>query len=535
MKKTRILGLLLCLAMLLTAAMPAMAEEVDPRFAPYEEPITITVGRAVTSNIKFDTSNPDRESIENNLWIRTYKEELNIDVEYLFTTPTEEDADAKWYTAIASGDIPDFGYVSEAVYLSLLEAGYVADMTDIWEEYASDWIKWLMDRGGHIAEQFITFDGRMYGLPVTAVSPADTNVMIIRKDWLDKVGKEVPTTMEELIDVCYAFQEAQLGGEGTTVGLPGAEEFGYGYGNLTSFFNGYNSYLGIWVDDGSGNLVYGTVQDTTKDALLQLQKMYADGVINQDFAVTTQDAAMAISGSGRCGVMFVGFAPTAGMGPALELDENCEWIVAPVPGVDGLATMQSSAMPSKYFFVSAECEHPEAIVKMQNVECKYLVNDYYGYSTTKEGWEYFQYVAAGSSQSVPSQNRLRQEEATKAYLTGELDFTFPLSEVSYNRILEGENDRLNTHKYLWGPNSTFQVINDTFADGRVVMDAYQTQLTETMRLKKEMLDTTLTAAMQKVIMGDDISVFEKAVEDWYAQGGQDMTDEANEWYKASAK
>lgn len=33
-------------------------------------------------------------------------------------------------------------------------------------------------------------------------------------------------------------------------------------------------------------------------------------------------------------------------------------------------------------------------------------------------------------------------------------------------------------------------------------------------------------------MGEDISVYDEAVSNWFANGGQTITDEVNEWYAA---
>jgi hypothetical protein len=38
--------------------------------------------------------------------------------------------------------------------------------------------------------------------------------------------------------------------------------------------------------------------------------------------------------------------------------------------------------------------------------------------------------------------------------------------------------------------------------------------------------------MINVVMGEDISTYEKAVADWFKNGGQEMTDEVNAWYEA---
>ena len=55
-------------------------------------------------------------------------------------------------------------------------------------------------------------------------------------------------------------------------------------------------------------------------------------------------------------------------------------------------------------------------------------------------------------------------------------------------------------------------------------------LTENMSLYQSSINEALDSAAVKVIMGEDISVYEKAVETWYASGGQAITDEVNAYY-----
>ena len=57
--------------------------------------------------------------------------------------------------------------------------------------------------------------------------------------------------------------------------------------------------------------------------------------------------------------------------------------------------------------------------------------------------------------------------------------------------------------------------------------------TEFMQENRPMLDEMLVDAANQVIMGADISVWTDAVAEWYATGGQEMTDEVNEWYAAN--
>jgi hypothetical protein len=39
--------------------------------------------------------------------------------------------------------------------------------------------------------------------------------------------------------------------------------------------------------------------------------------------------------------------------------------------------------------------------------------------------------------------------------------------------------------------------------------------------------------MTEVILGADISVYDRAVRDWFNNGGQQITDEVNQWYKTN--
>ena len=59
---------------------------------------------------------------------------------------------------------------------------------------------------------------------------------------------------------------------------------------------------------------------------------------------------------------------------------------------------------------------------------------------------------------------------------------------------------------------------------------YNGPLTENMSLYQSSINEALNSAAIKVIMGEDISVYEKAVETWYASGGQAITDDVNAYY-----
>ena len=48
----------------------------------------------------------------------------------------------------------------------------------------------------------------------------------------------------------------------------------------------------------------------------------------------------------------------------------------------------------------------------------------------------------------------------------------------------------------------------------------------------EALHTAMNSDDSIITFGEDIAVYEKAVEDWYKNGGQTITDEVNAYYAA---
>ena len=77
-----------------------------------------------------------------------------------------------------------------------------------------------------LALSLVTFDGSLYGLPEPPPLPRREG-LVIRKDWLDKLGLAVPTSPEELMAVAVAFTEQDPDGNGKK------DTFGYG-----GFLNG---------------------------------------------------------------------------------------------------------------------------------------------------------------------------------------------------------------------------------------------------------------------------------------------------------
>lgn len=517
-------------------------ETVDP-LGKYEETITLTSGYIVDSTFVFDENIPEMKSIEENIWTQLYLDNLNINVDYSWVVPDSSSYATKWNLAMAQSDLPDFGVVDQTTYKMLLDAGLIMDMTDIFEQYASETYKEFAWADGGSIISALTHDGKMMGLPLTGAQPDDICNLLIRKDWLEDLNMEAPTTLEGLYELAKAFVEEK----GATYGI-GVRKQAYGQAmGVRGILNGFGAYVDMWTEDGNGNLVYSGVQDTNKDALLYLQKLYTEGLINEDFAVAETNMVSEDIVAGKCGIVYGTYALPTGVNKTKGIDPDSDWVVVELPTADGTpGVTQGNAFPSQFMFVSKDCEHPEAVVKLINQEIAVMyewdAEDSMPYQSPvvkingeDKTVQVHKYRATRIGCSKPWTNLTRHLEAVAALETGKKEFSLALSETTYNNLVNYyENNDTAQHgtSLIYGYDGTYSVVNKMWNENRILVNAYQTLKTDTMVEKQALLNEALQTAMTRVIMGEDISLYEKAVEDWYKNGGQAMTDEANAWYSS---
>ena len=131
-----------CVLMVLTAA-SAMAKTDIPDLsglegiARFEEPVQISFARTMDPTVLLDDTDPEKKSYTENRWINTFKDVLNVEVTFDWITSADDDT-AKWGAAIASGNLPDAGMVSDEVYKQLVEAGLVYDCTELFANEACE-------------------------------------------------------------------------------------------------------------------------------------------------------------------------------------------------------------------------------------------------------------------------------------------------------------------------------------------------------------------------------------------------------------
>ena len=192
-----IVTLALVLSMLLSAAPLSAVAEERPK-------ITVTIydrGKVPASE----------GTIEENRWTRWINENGPVDVEFV-AIPRTNSGD-KLYVLFASGTAPDLVFeYSPAVRSTLYQQGQLMPLSEALEKYSTTY-KERAEKYPNILAAGLMDDGELYGLGKINTSNF-TRCVLIRQDWLDNLGLEIPQTLEELRNVCRAFCEDDPDGNG---------------------------------------------------------------------------------------------------------------------------------------------------------------------------------------------------------------------------------------------------------------------------------------------------------------------------------
>jgi len=268
-------------------------------------------------------------------------DELNINLTYVIV-PTGADGEAKINAVAAANDLPDlFQMVSanndnRGALLRLVDLGLMAPVEDLMPLMPE---RTKLHYNDPLAIDLVSFYDHQYGLPEPPPIPKREG-LVIRKDWLDKLGLSVPTTPEELFTVAQAFttQDPDGNGKNDTYGYGGFLN-GQGLGTRFDFIMGAYGVPGVWNFSGKGDFGLNVRNPQYKDALTYFKSLVDAKVIDPDWPTLTRDDFRARWKQGSFGIMWEDFAALTNKSNYEPFDTNfpdAEWIpVASPKGPNG--------------------------------------------------------------------------------------------------------------------------------------------------------------------------------------------------------
>lgn len=494
-------------------------------YGKYPKLVTYTLGQMSGTN---RSNLPDGDTYEDNAYTRYLKNMLNIQNKNIYME-TEDKYNEFINVMVKDQTLPDILVLSERQMLKeLVENDLVEDLTDVYENCATDRIKEMYDSYGGQLLEACTFDGQLMAIPETVIDHGP-RLLWLRKDWMDALGLKAPETLEDAFEIIEAFVRNRMGaGEGEEpiglvcdTSLIGTTSSNY---SVEPIFELFGAEPQKWIEK-DGRIIYGSLTEETRQGLVQLRKLYEDGILDQNFALRTQNNIRDLVVDGRCGAFFgLWWAPNNPLMDQIENDPDAEWEPYYFKSSKTVHTY-ASFRDNKYVVVRKGYEHPEIVMKIISV-----LFDYTRYEA-KDADEVNGYFALNVDPTArPLVINVDYNEATytvtrniRKTLSGEITASsLSAIEQSYYKACRNYIAGKEISKQDWAAYKS-----RLSAVGLLVDSNYQTPkreyLAETDNEIPQGLKTLEKNTFLQMILGKQpMSYFDTFVEEWYSQGGEEL-------------
>ena len=280
----KILALVLALCLILCSGAFAAEYKSRENWPITEDDITLTI-MAPKAAVQAEWAEMD-------LW-KWLTEKTGLKFEFI--TPTAESWQERLSLTLGSGDLPDIiihtegGFSAQDIVQYGVEQGLFVAM-DEYFDYAPN-IKAAYEQYPEAYASSVAEDGHIYthnyinNLNWTAT----WNHLFLNTTWLERVNKEIPTTIDEFHEVLRAFKEQDANGNGDPndeIPLGGEKDLTVlrstilsAYGLLTNGFE---------IERGTGNIVYAPITENYKAYLKMMHTFKEEGLLDMD--MLSQDA-----------------------------------------------------------------------------------------------------------------------------------------------------------------------------------------------------------------------------------------------------
>ena len=275
---------------------------------------------------------------------------------------------------MASADLADIvfydwrnGYPGGAT--KALSENLILPLNDLIEKYSPN-IRRVIEEKPEFGKDLRTDEGFYYCYPggsyelyqrSAELKPAfRTFGWQIRQDWLDKVGLDVPETMDEWYEVLTAFKTQDPNGNGQADEIPLIHK-----GNdINQWLRAWGSYYGFYLEGDT--VKFGPYDPVYRDFLETMNQWYSEGLLDVDY-VTTDGKQFDAKVSGSIAGAWTG-ATSGTLGRFVQLMKEKE----PTAKITG--TVQPYVSGGKpYNFDGASFYPVEAHGAAISAKCKYAV------------------------------------------------------------------------------------------------------------------------------------------------------------------
>lgn len=301
---------------------------------------------------------------------QTVEAATGIDVQFIEVSDTV--INEQYSLMVASGDWADViscdQYYSGGTAQAFADE-VIMDLTDlVWDNCPNYYNALYSTNETSILN--VTVENRILGIySIKDRSYTDSGEMT-RADWLEKLGLEVPTTLDELNTVLYAFKDAYGCNYTVKCDSDGVLAFVGAFDSVIASLSG--SDLSVFVND-DGIVESGYISDGYREYVEWFAGLYADGIIHPDFytSMLFPDVFNGLVGSGD---MAFWNSMADGLGNIYAYADDPDFAQVAVPTIvreegdvntfqeeDSLAGGRSSG-----YSITTTCEKPELVLQFFN-------------------------------------------------------------------------------------------------------------------------------------------------------------------------
>ena len=392
-----------------------------------------------------------------------------------------------------------------------------------------------------------TFDGQIKTLPWVQDARGSANSFIyIREDWLEAVGKQVPTNLDELTDVMRAFKNNIDGAYGLVIGASGM------FDGACGIFDMHGVNPKRWYETEEGTLAYGlTNTEPMKAALRVLRDWYVEGLINND-----EDNDISVIGSlhytsqeimnGKAGMHF-GTNSMGFISNTLRKNKDARFVTVPLFAADGYElAIQTDSNAKMFYAVSAKCKYPEAVMKLYNFYVETIIDEdgEYNFYNARSQYE----NSSGEIVEDYALNQFAPIRTGKAFdieqslavldqiQTGNSEGLSAGDTVTFENYWDALDNGTNYKNYwtveMYKDGGVYEQLYDMFENANYSRDKFVGIPSDSMTATLGDIDSTALLDAVAIIKGEQpVEYWDTAVDTWLSTGGQTITDEVNEWYK----
>lgn len=359
-------------------------------------------------------------------------------------------------------------------------------------------------------------DGKVYTL--YAERPLARSGFIFRKDWADKLGLDAPTNLDELYDMLYQFtyNDPDGNGKNDTIGLTDRSDMIYGAFKTVASWHGTPNYWG----EKDGQLLPEFMFPQYVETMKFFKKLHQEGLINQDFPVTSKDEQRNLMITGKAGA-YIGTMPDAvglqteakNVNPSAELD-----VFNRIEGPEGFKVWMATQGGAGFLFPKSAIKTEEELLKILEFYNQLMSPEIANIITWGVEGEHYNLVD-GLAKAIDDQKVIDRElkPYSGAIAIGGSSTIPGLYQAKWEDPLKQKAEALvldNVDFLIDNPVAPLESLTFNEIGAR--------------------LQQTINDATFQFILGElDEAGFQAVVDKWLADGGQKIVDEYTAAYNAS--